>query len=372
MTFPLQLMFCTRVIWGNMPIAKVKKKLGFIGTEEFQLKLCRDSHFCGLAPSMTFTYLWDGKFGHVVVLHYETSPICPHCSQKGSVIYTGVLCTWRFDGVQWRRPPASTTNLILTPISFHYLTKLVSCVFSALYCLSPGLSDCWRWEGMRSVKREASAFGLSLTGNDEKHMGYEKVQSNFLFTELPRNVNICHQVTPKRGTPCYRTPMAGPIPLPPARAGAEGCWQREREVIRHLVMAVLIDKGHQKRYPRLSAAVPPQARPAGPQRWGGRRGTHSLGWARLLPFSRRVPWRDPPSQARRSAAAAYRVPRTAPPLPPRRAERRGEARRPQPRSVVIPIHTTNFTGISHFMKIKCKDSCEWNRSLQNVLVKCSV
>lgn len=32
------------------------------------------------------------------------------------------------------------------------------------------------------MKRGASAFGLSLTGNDENHMGYEKVQSNFLFT----------------------------------------------------------------------------------------------------------------------------------------------------------------------------------------------
>lgn len=325
MTFPLQLMFCTRVIWGSMPIAKVKKKLGFIGTEEFQLKLCQDSHFCGLAPSMTFTYLWDGKFGHVVVLHYETSPICPHCSQKGSVIYTGVLCTWRFDGVQWRRPPASTTNLILTPISFHYLTKLVSCVFSALYCLSPGLSDCWRWEGMRSVKREASAFGLSLTGNDEKHMGYEKVQSNFLFTELPRNVNICHQVTPKRGTPCYRTPMAGPIPLPPARAGAEGCWQREREVIRHLVMAVLIDKGHQKRYPRLSAAVPPQARPAGPQRWGGRRGTTGVSPTVAVQQAGPVERSAEPGAEERSR----RVPRTAyraPAAPAPGAERRGEER----------------------------------------------
>lgn len=61
-------MFCTRVIWVNTPIAKVKKKLGFLGTEEFQFKLSRNSHFCGLAPSMTFTFLWGGKFGQAVVL----------------------------------------------------------------------------------------------------------------------------------------------------------------------------------------------------------------------------------------------------------------------------------------------------------------
>lgn len=76
---------------------------------------------------------------------------------------------------------------------------------------------------MRSVKREAPAFGLSLTGNDENHMGYEKVQSNPVFTELPRNVNICHRETPK-GAPLAAGPLvAGPIPLPRARAGAEGC-----------------------------------------------------------------------------------------------------------------------------------------------------
>lgn len=75
---------------------------------------------------------------------------------------------------------------------------------------------------MRSVKREASAFGLSLTGNDEKHMGYEKVQSNFLFTELPRNVNICHQVTPKRGTPLLRDPDGRSHPSSPSTGWSGG------------------------------------------------------------------------------------------------------------------------------------------------------
>lgn len=113
-------------------------------------------------------------------------------------------------------PPISTASFILTPISFHYLMNLVSCVFSALYSMSLGLSDCWRWEGMRSVKREASAFGLSLTGNDENHMGYEEVQSDFLFTELPKNVNICHQVTPKRGTPLLQGPDGKSHPSSPS------------------------------------------------------------------------------------------------------------------------------------------------------------
>lgn len=69
---------------------------------------------------------------------------------------------------------------------------------------------------MRSVKREASAFGLSLTGNDENHMGYEKVQSDLLFTELPRNVNICHQVTPKRGTPLLQDADGSSYPSSPS------------------------------------------------------------------------------------------------------------------------------------------------------------
>lgn len=75
---------------------------------------------------------------------------------------------------------------------------------------------------MRSVKREASAFGLNLTGNDEKHMGYEKVQSNFLFTELPRNVNICHQVTPKRGTPLLQDPDGRSHPSSPGTGWSGG------------------------------------------------------------------------------------------------------------------------------------------------------
>lgn len=65
---------------------------------------------------------------------------------------------------------------------------------------------------MISPKREASLFGLSWKGDDEKHMDYEKIQSNFLFTKLSVNVNICHQVTQK-GPPLCRTLMACPIPL---------------------------------------------------------------------------------------------------------------------------------------------------------------
>lgn len=81
---------------------------------------------------------------------------------------------------------------------------------------------------MRSVKREASAFGLSLTRNDENHMGYEKVQSNFLFTELPRNVNICHQVTPKRGTPLLRDPVGRSHPSSPSMAWTGGVLTEAR------------------------------------------------------------------------------------------------------------------------------------------------
>lgn len=82
---------------------------------------------------------------------------------------------------------------------------------------------------MRSVKREASAFGLSLTGNDEKHMGYEKVQSNFLFTELPRNVNICHQVTPKRGTPLLQDPDGRSHPSSPSTGWSGGVLTEGKE-----------------------------------------------------------------------------------------------------------------------------------------------
>lgn len=103
----------------------------------------------------------------------------------------------------------------------------------------------WAWRGMMkntwAMKKSSPTFCLPSS-----------LETSTSVTKLPL----------KGAPPCYRTPMAGPIPLPPARAGAEGCWQRERKVIRDLVMAVLIDKGHQKRYPRLSAAVPPQARPA--------------------------------------------------------------------------------------------------------------
>ena len=59
MAFPLQLMFCTGVSRGSRPVAKVKKKLCFIGTEEFQWKLCRNRHPCDLAPSVSFTFLWQ-------------------------------------------------------------------------------------------------------------------------------------------------------------------------------------------------------------------------------------------------------------------------------------------------------------------------
>lgn len=48
---------------------------------------------------------------------------------------------------------------------------------------------------------------------------------------LPSSLETSTSVTklPLKGAPpCYRTPMAGPIPLPSARDGAEGCWQRER------------------------------------------------------------------------------------------------------------------------------------------------
>lgn len=39
-------------------------------------------------------------------------------------------------------PPIPTASPILTPTSSHCLANLVSCVFSALYSVSPELSDC--------------------------------------------------------------------------------------------------------------------------------------------------------------------------------------------------------------------------------------
>lgn len=127
MAFPLQLRFCTGVSWGCRPVAKVKKKICLISTEEFQLKRCRNPHPCGLAPSPS--YEGTEKSGQVVIL-WDSSDVLPLiCPQKESVIYTDVLCTWRLTGVQWSRDshspplPISTASLILTPISFHYLTN---------------------------------------------------------------------------------------------------------------------------------------------------------------------------------------------------------------------------------------------------------
>lgn len=110
-------------------------------------------------------------------------------------IYINVLCKRMPADAHWEISPQ--------PLSL-FKKNLVSYVFSSLYSMSPELSDCWRWEKMKSLKREASSFGLGLTGNDEKHMGHEKVQSNFVFTKLSVSFNICHQVRPKGA------PIAGP------------------------------------------------------------------------------------------------------------------------------------------------------------------
>lgn len=109
---------------------------------------------------------------------------------------------------------------------------------------------------MRSVKREAPAFGLSLTGNDENHMGYEEVQSNFLFTELPRNINICHHEPPKRGTPLLQDPGGSSHPSSPSPGRGSRVLTEREGGYPGLVRAVLIDKADRQRCPPLSAAVP--------------------------------------------------------------------------------------------------------------------
>lgn len=128
---------------------------------------------------------------------------------------------------------------------------------------------------MRSVKREAPAFGLSLTGNDENHMGYEEVQSNFLFTELPRNINICHHEPPKRGTPLLQDPGGSSHPSSPSPGrGCRVLTEREGGYP-GLVRAVLTDKADRLRCPPLSAAVPPRALTAARVRLSVRSSAHS-------------------------------------------------------------------------------------------------
>lgn len=160
-------------------------------------------------------------------------------------------------------PPVPTASPILTPTSSHCLANLVSCVFSALYSVSPELSDCWRWEGMRSVKREAPAFGLSLTGNDENHMGYEKVQSNPVFTELPRNVNICHRETPKRGTSCCRTLGGRSHPSSPSPGRSWGVLTEGEGGYRGFADSCInTQRSPEARCPSLGSAVPLRAQAA--------------------------------------------------------------------------------------------------------------
>lgn len=144
-------------------------------------------------------------------------------------------------------------------------------------------------------------------------------------------------------------------------------------------MAVLIDKGDQKRYPPGSAlrchlrrgqparSLPPAQQPADSR--GGTAGAPpGLSSVLAPPCSR-----GSEGGTRRAGCGGARPPGTAPPATPGKgAERRGAARPPQPRFVVITMHTTNFPRISHFPKIKPEDSCECNRSLQNALAKRSI
>lgn len=147
---------------------------------------------------------------------------------------------------------------------------------------------------MRSVKREAPAFGLSLTGNDENHMGYEEVQSNFLFTELPRNINICHHEPPKRGTPLLQDPGGSSHPSSPSPGrGCRVLTEREGGYP-GLVRAVLTDKADRLRCPPLSAAVPPRALTAARVRLSVRSSAHSRCSSRGRP---------PPSPPTRSGPA---------------------------------------------------------------------
>lgn len=135
-------------------------------------------------------------------------------------------------------------------------------------------------------------------------------------------------------------------------------------------MAVLIDKGDQKRYPWLSAAMPlrrgqpARSLPPGSSQPASRAGGAAGGTPRLSSVFP-VPAAGGPKERPAELGAEERGPRA----------RRGAARsgrRPQPRFVVITVHTTNFPRISHFPKIKPEDSCECNRSLQNALAKRSI
>lgn len=221
---------------------------------------------------------------------------------------------------------------------------------------------------MRRVKREASAFGLSLAGNDENHMGYEKVQSNLLFTELPRNVNICHQVTPKRGTPLLQDPDGSSHPSSPSTGWSGGVLTEGKGGYPGFGDGCINRQRRSEAIPVAQSCDATSGAASQPAGQGGRRGTPRLSSVFALTAAG-GPKEGPAGLGAEERGRGARRPRR----PSRRgAERRGAARRPQPRFVVIAMHTTNFRRISHFPKIKPEDSCECDRSLQNALAKRSI